>query len=717
MIIKELIIENYLCYYGIKKFNLSKGLNIILGENGEGKTKFFEAIDWLCSSDNNDLEQLVSKKALDEKEIDESFRVRVEMTVEQHNETKILSRQFTVKKIDDNKCSVSNSSLSGIEESNNGERNPVDGNHLLEQIFPSAIRRYSMFKGEEELNIFDNTDALINLINLFSEAKHYEKYESKGVNLTGASEKAVEYATKSNTKNQNEYNRIANEIKHYHNQRNNKTIYLEEANSNIEKSSKTIQDVEKYINNAEALETINTRIHKIQSNISNAESLISENYTTALFDENWILMNFEKIHSEFSKKVSNLSKERRKAQSKYDKEIGAKEGEKRAKLSLLKNLVPLPIGTPSKAIMDEMISDHLCKVCNTEAPEGSEALNFMKSRLQEYLDSQENSITEDEEEPEKLFKYNYIYRLVNISTNQEDNLSKTRTIDSKIEDLFKFNQARKDDLVELNQSLEKELVDRNRIIGNSAIGSEKLGVVLKDYNVWQGDLANFKRNATVYKSEIEKLDEKLNDLISQKDVIDLTNANTFLINSRNILRDIETIFKDTKDSKFDEFIDLLSVKSNDIFSRINVDAFTGLIDFRIIKTDKRIRVKIQLQEENGNIFYSPNQSLLTSMHISVLLAISELTKEVREESYPIMFDAPTSSFGESKMTEFLNLIYETNNQTIILIKDYIAKDENKNLYIKPEFNNVKRDKAFWVKLERPFDEKDLKTINTEKIEL
>ena len=45
MIIKELIIENYLCYYGIKKFNLSKGLNIILGENGEGKTKFFEAID------------------------------------------------------------------------------------------------------------------------------------------------------------------------------------------------------------------------------------------------------------------------------------------------------------------------------------------------------------------------------------------------------------------------------------------------------------------------------------------------------------------------------------------------------------------------------------------------------------------------------------------------------------------------------------------------
>ena len=105
------------------------------------------------------------------------------------------------------------------------------------------------------------------------------------------------------------------------------------------------------------------------------------------------------------------------------------------------------------------------------------------------------------------------------------------------------------------------------------------------------------------------------------------------------------------------------------------------------------------------------------MHIAVLLAIAELTNEVKEERYPLIFDAPTSSFGESKMTEFLNLIYETENQTIILIKDYIAKDENKNLFIKPEFEKVKRNKAFWVRLERPFDEKNLKTINTERIEL
>jgi DNA sulfur modification protein DndD len=716
MIIKEVIIENYLCYYGIKKFSLSNGLNIILGENGEGKTKFFEALEWLLNGDNDNLDKLVSKKTLAEKDIDDSFRVRVEITVEQYEQTKILSKQFTIKKIDDNKCSVGNSVISGIEESSNGERNPVDGKELLEQIFPSQIRRYSMFKGEEELNIFDNEDALIELINLFSEAKHYDKYELRGESLKIASEKAVEIASKNNIKNQSEYKKIENDINYLERQQNDKITFFEEANSNIEKTIKNIQEVEKYINNAEALDTINSRIHKIESEISKVESLISENYTTSLFDESWILMNFENIHKEFASKVADLSIERRKIQSNFDKELGIKEGEKRAKLALLTDLVPLPIGTPSKAIMEEMIKDKFCKVCNRPAEEGSDALIFMNERLKEYLDSQKETI-EKVEEPKKVFEFNYINRLVNISTNQEDGLLKLRNINQEIEDLFDFNQARKNDLVELRNKLEKELQERDRIIGNSAIGSEKLSVVLKDYNNWQKDIKTLNQDVNKLQPEIDKITEQLNELKSQKEKIDLTNANNFLINTRNILRDIDKIFKDTKNRKFDEFINLLSKKSNQIFSRINIDAFTGVINFRLIKTGTRLRVKIQLQEEDGNIFYSPNQSLLTSMHISVLLAIAELTNEVKEERYPILFDAPTSSFGESKMTEFLNLVYETENQTIMLIKDYISKEENKSLFIKQEFEKVKRNKAFWVRLERPFDEKNLKTINTEIIEL
>ena len=81
MNIKKISIENYLCYYNVKEFELSNGLNIILGENGEGKTKFFEALEWLFNGDEDDLEKLVSAKKLEETEVGDSFRVMVTMII------------------------------------------------------------------------------------------------------------------------------------------------------------------------------------------------------------------------------------------------------------------------------------------------------------------------------------------------------------------------------------------------------------------------------------------------------------------------------------------------------------------------------------------------------------------------------------------------------------------------------------------------------------
>ena len=714
MIIKQVLIENFLCYYGTKKFNLSKGLNIILGENGEGKTKFFESIEWLCSSEKENLEDLVSKKALNEIDINKSLKVRVQITVEHLEEKKILSKEFTFKKTGANKCDVNNLLLSGVEESNNGERNKVDGKGLLENIFPSGIRKYSMFKGEEDLNIFDNSDALIDLIKLFSDAKYYDKYELKGESLKIQSEKALAWDTKLKTKNKSKYDEIEKEIKLKKdiNIRNN--VFLDQINVNIEKVSTQKANAEKHVSNAEELEIINTKIKKINKEIENSEVYIKENYTESLFDEQWILMNFENFHKEFSDKVAMFSKSRRKAQSQFDIETGIKEGERRAKTSLYKDLIPLPIGTPSKAVMDEMIKEKFCKVCNREAEEGSDALKFMKDRLQDFLNSQKNNKTD--EETEKLFKYDFVTSLETISRNQENKLSDLRKINSKISDQFEFNQDRKNEKRKWNDKLESLMDDRTRIIGNSSQGADSLSNVLINYNQWVDELKRYELEKVDYKKKILHIKNELIDLEKQKEEFDLTNANKSLIDTRNMLRDLATIFKDTKERKFNDFIDLLSAKSNDFLTKINVDAFIGKIDFDIINFGSNTKVKIQLLDENSNLF-RPNKSLETSMHISVLLAISELTKEVISEKYPIMFDAATSSFGETKMTQFLNLIYETDNQTIILMKDYLAKNDKSKLIIKPEFSKVRRHKAFWVKLERPFDKLDLKTINSEPIEI
>lgn len=435
-----------------------------------------------------------------------------------------------------------------------------------------------------------------------------------------------------------------------------------------------------------------------------------------MFDDNWILVNYESLHKEFTNKVSNHSKKRRELQSDYDRQQGIKEGEKKAKAELLNNAVPLPISVPSKHHMEEMLNDEICKVCNREAKKGTEAYEFMMKRLKSYLESQNVDESETEKD-QPLFKYDYTNRLENLSISHEDNLKNLRSIRTKIKDLFEFNDERKKDIEELNEQLEKEKTERERILGNSSLAAEKLIDVLKNYNSWQKDLKNRNQDQLGYESKIKDIDSELSLKKEEKDKIDTSSANLFLIKTRNILRDIETIFHNTKEKKFDEFIEKLQNKSNNFFKTINIDAFTGTIVFNKSSRTNRTIVDVELQED-GRTFYKPNQSLLTSMHISILFAISELASEIKEENYPMIFDAPTSSFGQNKTAQFLNLIFETENQKILLIKDFLQTDKSTNtLSIKKEFENVRRNKAFWVKLERPFDSNNLKTINSQVITL
>ena len=84
---------------------------------------------------------------LNETENGESFRVRVSMTVEQFGEKSVISKSFLVKKEKNNQCSTSNYMIEAVVENSSGERTQVDGQNLLDRIFPFQIRKYSMFKG------------------------------------------------------------------------------------------------------------------------------------------------------------------------------------------------------------------------------------------------------------------------------------------------------------------------------------------------------------------------------------------------------------------------------------------------------------------------------------------------------------------------------------------------------------------------------------------
>ena len=52
--------------------------------------------------------------------------------------------------------------------------------------------------------------------------------------------------------------------------------------------------------------------------------------------------------------------------------------------ALVNGATELPWYLPNQETMEDMINDHICKVCGREASEGSDAYNFMVHRLEEY---------------------------------------------------------------------------------------------------------------------------------------------------------------------------------------------------------------------------------------------------------------------------------------------------------------------------------------------
>lgn len=713
MIIKGISLENFMCYHGVNNIHLDRGLNILLGENGEGKTKLFEAIQWLFTGKDLNLRSAVSAMRLDEAAISESFTVRVAIDFEQYEERKSLSRSFQVTKVEEGDFTISENNFIGIEANSLGERVPVDAQRLMDQVFPDAIRKYSMFKGESELNVFDNLDALINLIELFSNARHFQKYAQRAGSLLKNANAAVSAETRRDVSKRKKYKELEEAIKGLEQKKGTFQAQLNETKDQVDKLEGHIQKAKKHVANGADLETVNKKIQSIEEQILKHQVSIKDRYTTYLFDEGWILSGFEPFFNDFKNKVNELSKEKRKIEKEFYKKQGAREGI----LELTNNLLPLDFNIPNKEVMEELLRDRHCKVCDTPAPEGSKQFEFMKARLAAYLERQQpadNNI----EEP---FPHEYTRGLIDLMNRHNDSLRDVRSIKLEIAELFEFNKRRKQEIESLLQNLDEAKNVRLKIVGNSTGGEERLLSVMENYDAWQDDLKTANTRSAQLETMIGALNEELEKKCNEKEKIDLESANAFLIKSRDLIRDIADVFKQTKENKFDEFLNVLQVKSNEYFSNVNKGAFRGFIGFkkRIIDEESgKIKVEVELLEGDGKKFHNPNQSLETSMHISVLFAISKLAEENREEGFPLILDAPTSSFGETKTGEFLNIISGTKSQIILLLKDFIGTEKDTNtLYVKPEFNQVKKDNAIWLRLKRPFEEENLKTLNTEIIKL
>lgn len=684
MIIKEIRIKNFRSYYGDdNKFEFSDGLTLILGDNGDGKTTFFEALEWLFKTEldrgNQELEN-VSEMRKSKLEIGEQDEVSVFMSFE-HDGMKSVEKSFTFERTGETTFRAGKVSYTGYEDTDAG-REQVSGKLLINRCYDSFIQRFSMFKGESRLDVFDDKTALKTLVEKFSDIKAFDKLVENTGEFEKKSEAAYLKEMKSDEKVSKDAKSLELKIKHVSDDIFQKKKDIKEKQTSIDVYASRLKELEQNQETSERYKEIEDR-RKTQQDRKN--KLLSQigmvDYNHALLDKFWVLAPFPKILQEFKQKCSTYSKEKRRLEREFDREqaeaIGKLKAVKEIQGTLINGSTELPWYLPDQETMEEMIHDHICKVCGRPAPEGSEAYEFMVHKLEDYKKHVEAKLQKEIEEKaledKTLFKFNHIENMhslsISLSGNNESMIS---NIAVEINERLELASRLREELKSVESKLQEVIDEKSRLLIQAGNVSES--VLEKDFKDIKG-LFEQKGRAEIRLTEMNnELALLQNQMVGFQKELDELNPSSGLVKVlRDVHRALEEIskaFANAKEANLRRFLHELEDKANEYLDVLSANDFHGVVRLRQTADES---TEIKLFSSNKTEIMKPSGSQKTEMYISVLFAISDFTKEKRDEDYPLIFDAATSSFGDSKEEEFYNVIDGLDKQCIIVTKDFMTK--------------------------------------------
>lgn len=715
MIIKEIIIKNFRSYYGENKFEFSDGLTLVIGDNGDGKTTFFDALQWLFNTavENNSIDN-ASEMRKSKLEVGESDEVLVSMLFE-HDGEKLVEKRFTFERKSEMGFKTTPISFRGYV-LNGAEREVVNGKKLMDRCFDAFIQRFSMFKGESTLNVFDNPAALKELVDKFSDVRKFDELVSMSSVMEEKSNKAYLKECSTDKKIAGEakslemhLKRISEDIHYKKKEITDKKMSVTTFTSKLEELEKNQETTERYNEVSDRLKNLNEKAAKKRGMIAAVDK------NTALLDKLWILCAFPEILNSFKSKSSAFSKEKRKQNDDFIKQKAKEQGKIEAIDEICGALeggaTKLPWYLPDQATMEEMINDHICKVCGRPAPEDSDAYRFMVAKLNEYKEHAAAKLKAEQQkeaiEKKELFSGRYVEEIHNLSIRLSGSKeAEISNIKMEISDRLELEDRLKNDLDELQVKIQDAQDDKARLLiqaGN--VSEEILQKTFTDIKGMFEQKGRAEKRLVELESELSDLKEKEAELQKKFDELNPQSGQVRVYRDvHRVLEAVAKAFRNAKTENLRRFLGALEDRANDYLSKLSANDFHGEIRLRQTADES---TEIRLFSSNGTEIKNPSGSQETVMYMSVLFAISDFSDEKRDENYPLIFDAATSSFGDSKEEEFYNVIDKLNKQCIIVTKDFITKGQLRLNEIDELTCGVYR-----IKKAPNFDDRNMATIRT-----
>lgn len=681
MRINNITINNFQSYYGQQSVDFGKGLNLIIGKGGKGKSKLFNAFYWVLfgklyiseigwrSTDglpNNDnfalkRHEFINKKALKETEVGQYVNTSVRIEIIDDNglvyeiERSVSAQRMPHENWDHEKAwTVDNNILKISYESTTGTKvKTADlAADVISELFPEGIRGYIWFQGEslDDLINFRSHENLRDAVKHISYYPYYEKLSqiisAAKTKICTLESKHMREANKHNSTVRDLVSRIESAQRTIRTETEKKKQYEEEINAinlHLTESENKLSGLASFTQLVKEYGTCDTEIARINGKLNEVDT-----YQRRKLPELWILRGIEEM-------------------IRRSKEIIKQHVETEYTLPERKYL-----DNPSKSKLEEILRDKVCFVCGSPVDaEHQHAIDYIveRMRMQEaYLQELEDYKTNLE------FSKHFNMLIGKIADFPDSLLVSLSKIDGQFQDseneIEKLQSQRKK-LLEKKRSLDEKIEEAKKkhgvdpiqqagtaqLLNNNMRGSRaELEKVKRRFNASEKIISDAKVELRTAERELEKIKGKGGASITQVEETEWKNISTFL----------EDICTRVQEKARIELLHLIEKKANEFYIRFTEHdtGYKGRID---IDDNYTIRFDAGL-----------NTSHEDRKKMSIINALLSLNQEALGTYYPFISDAPTSSFDPETTHKYLIGIKDIFEQTIIITKDVEIDSDNYN---------------------------------------
>lgn len=685
-IINSISFKNFFNYYGDfeeTRYDFDEGVNIIVADNGAGKSKFFNAFLWLFYDQILDSDdkikkgikdvavKIISDKAKNETPIGNSVETGIQIEYSTGRWKYQITKSFTATRIRENITSFDSWQIiiNDIEVNQTDhvlpKYKPVydadEKNNIIKKLILPNLRQYSFFQGEEVDSMIDfgKKSSIEEAVRTLTDISKYEELVKLTEDFKDKSEKDLKKQINSNS-GSNERFETANKLKEdLKNSLNNEKIKLSEFDNLYDEAEKEKNELEQNFSNAEKRNELDLKIKEKNKKVNE----IAEEYNSLLdgingrfFDGNfsWISLGFENVETDFQIKIQKFR------ELHYEKKT-------------LKNITDnpneqfhfLPLDSPDSMSLKNMIDSEHCFVCDREAKVGSHAHNHFIKLKNRAIDSKND---------DEFVKNNLEGFFGGLQINAQPFYNKI----SNIEDSILKTREKEINLNEKLTKLKKELKllkDQRKDILIAGSNDEDSQTIINRY---KGAIRRMENSSF----QIEKSKETIKSLMSKIHYTEIeietfrpSNIPEGYLLNYQICSDLAEATEKAKERIFDNMVKLLEKYANEHFQNLIKynDLAGGILKFEKSPSGS---ILFNYMDSKGNIVHGSSEGFQRMKKFSVVMAV--ISANTQKYNYPLLADAPISAFGEGFTEGFFEATGKVFPQSIVLVKDlYKGNDEMK----------------------------------------